>query len=354
MKILASFLVRISYLFALIACVLSSAALSAHAAEQIRIVGSSTLYPFTSTVAERFARKTGNPAPIVESTGTGGGIKLFCRGDEDSPTITNASARMKQAQFQGCVDEGVTHIVEIKVGYDGIVLGESQANNFSSLTRREIFLALAARVPSADDESVLVDNPYTHWNQINPSLPNFRIEVIGPPPTSGTRTAFLELVMDAGANSFPTLKSLDKKQFRPIARKLREDGSYIEAGENDNLIIQKLLANPERLGIFGYSFLDTNRDRVASTDIDGVSPKFDHILSGKYPIARAMYIYVNGDKATPAVKAFLKEYTRASTWGVNGYLADKGLIPLGKDEAREYGRAARNLTPLKKTELAKN
>nr|MCH9780048.1 substrate-binding domain-containing protein [Alphaproteobacteria bacterium] len=202
------------------------------AAQEITIVGSSTVYPFTAAVSERFARKTGYAAPIVESTGTGGGVKLFCAGiDRRTPDITNASSRIKRAQLQDCFDNGVTDVVEVHVGYDGIVMAHAKGGALQSLTRREVFLALANKVPDPQSDGqggadTLIPNPYTNWKQINPSLPDLPIEVVGPPPTSGTRVAFLELVMDTGAKTFPGLKQLDKKEFRAIARYLREDGKY--------------------------------------------------------------------------------------------------------------------------------
>ena len=272
--------------------------LQVKAEEQIKIVGSSTVFPFSTAVAEEFGRKTEYKTPIVEQTGSGGGMKLFCAGNgKQHPDITNASRRIKSKEFKKCSDADVK-IVEIKVGYDGIVLANSKRANVVKLFTRDIYMALAEKVPANEDGSELQDNPYQTWKDVNPSLPDVKIEVLGPPPTSGTRDAFVELAMDAGAKTFPALKELrgsskaGKKEFETIAHTIREDGAFIEAGENDNLIIQKLDQNPNALGIFGFSFLDQNTDKIQGSIVNGAEPTFDNILVGDYPISRLSLIHI--------------------------------------------------------------
>ena len=278
--------------------VISLFAVNIQAEEQIRIVGSSTVFPFSTAVAEEFGRTTKYKTPIVESTGSGGGMKLFCAGmGPEHPDITNASRRIKSKEYKKCTKAGIK-IVEVKVGYDGIVLANSKKGEVFNLTTRDIYLGLAEKVPANEDGSKLQDNPYKTWQDVNPSLPNIKIEVLGPPPTSGTRDAFVELAMDKGAKSFPALKELrgsskaGKSEFKKIARTVREDGAFIEAGENDNLIVQKLDSNPNAIGIFGYSFLDQNSDKLQGANVNGVSPEFEKILSGDYAISRSLYFYI--------------------------------------------------------------
>lgn len=328
--------------------------ISVNAEEQIKIVGSSTVFPFSTAVAEEFGRKTKYKTPIVESTGSGGGMKLFCAGNgEQHPDITNASRRIKSKEFKNCSKAGIK-IVEIKVGYDGIVLANSKKADVVELTTRDIYLALAEKVPANADGSKLQENPYETWNDVNPSLPNVKIEVLGPPPTSGTRDAFVELAMDAGAKTFPALKELrgsskaGKKEFKKIARTIREDGAFIEAGENDNLIIQKLDQNPDAIGIFGFSFLDQNADKVQGSVVNGAEPTFDNILVGEYPISRSLFFYVkkNHIRMKPSINDFVKEFTSKSAMGPDGYLVEKGLIPLPSDEYKKYKKAGKNLIEL--------
>ena len=250
-----------------------------YAEDQIRIVGSSTVFPFSTAVAEEFGRSTKFKTPIVESTGSGGGMKLFCSGiGFEYPDITNASRRIKQNEYNTCSENGI-RIIEVKVGYDGIVLANSKKGSLYNLTTRDIYLALAKEIPVNDNDLTLIDNPNKTWKDVNAELPNIKIEVLGPPPTSGTRDAFVELAMDSGAKSFTALKDLrssskeGKAEFKRIARTIREDGSYIEAGENDNLIVQKLEANPNAIGIFGYSFLEQNSDKLQGSNVNGVEPE---------------------------------------------------------------------------------
>ena len=328
--------------------------LQAKAEEQIRIVGSSTVFPFSTAVAEEFGRKTKYKTPIVESTGSGGGMKLFCAGTgKQHPDITNSSRRIKSKEFKKCSDAGIK-IIEIKVGYDGIVLANSKKANVVSLSTRDIYMALAEKVPANEDGSELQDNPYQTWKDVNPKLPNVKIEVLGPPPTSGTRDAFVELAMDAGAKTFPALKELrgsskaGKNEFKKIARTIREDGAFIEAGENDNLIIQKLDQNPNALGIFGFSFLDQNTDKIQGSIVNGAEPTFDNILVGDYPISRSLFFYVkkNHIRMKPSITQFVKEFTSLSAMGEDGYLVEKGLIPLSSEEYKKYKNAGKNLIEL--------
>lgn len=304
-----------------------------HARDQIRIVGSSTVYPFSTAVAEEFGRTSGFPSPIVESTGTGGGLKLFCGGVGDGfPDIANASRAIKDSEINLCAANGVDAITEIRVGFDGIVLANDKSAQQFEFTLPQIFLALAKEVPN-EDGTALIANPYTKWNEISPDLPNTDIEVLGPPPTSGTRDAFVELAMEAGCDSFPilaALKSTDKASHKAKCTTLREDGLFIEAGENDNLIIQKLQANTRALGIFGYSFLEQNQDVLQAATIGSTAPSFSNIADGNYPVSRSLYVYVK-DQHMPLVSGladYVVEYTSEAAFGRSGYLTAKGLIPL--------------------------
>ncbi len=322
---------------------------SAAAREQIHIVGSSTVFPFSTTVAERFGKKTSFKTPVVESTGSGGGLKLFCQGvGERTPDITNSSRRIKASEVELCASNGVAEIVEVQIGFDGIVLANSKQAERIELTLKQIFLALAKEVPV---DGRLVPNPYKNWSDVDPSLPNRRIEVLGPPPTSGTRDAFVEVAMEGGAKKLPVLavlKKENKSEFKRVAHSIREDGAYIEAGENDNLIIQKLEANPTALGIFGFSFLDQNEDKIQGSIVDGAEPTFDNIADGEYAISRSLYFYVKKAHVgtVRGLQEFVNEFTSDNASGEEGYLADKGLIPLPDDERAEVRQSAMALSPL--------
>ena len=332
---------------ALAAVVSVAAAGSAAARDQIRIVGSSTVFPFSTAVAETFGKTSSFKAPVVESTGSGGGIKLFCAGVGVShPDITNASRRIKKSEVEKCAANGVKEVVEVKIGYDGIAMGQSKAGADLKLTKKQIFLALAAKVPSGDK---MVDNPYKMWSEIDPSLPKVKIEVLGPPPTSGTRDAFVELVMREGAKAFPNIKKLDKKPFRAISDKMREDGAFIEAGENDNLIVQKLEANPSAVGIFGFSFLDQNADKIKGAEVEGVKPTFEAIADGSYKVSRSLYFYVKKAHVgvVPGIQEYVAEFTSEKAAGDEGYLTDKGLIPLPSADRKAMRKGASGLVPLK-------
>lgn len=319
------------------------------ARDQIRIVGSSTVFPFSKTVAENFGNKGKFATPVVESTGSGGGLKLFCAGIGDGhPDITNASRRIKKSEVEKCAKAGITEITEVKVGFDGIVLANSKSTAPIKLTKKQIFMALAKQVPI---DGKLVDNPYKTWKDVDASLPNTKIEVLGPPPTSGTRDAFSELAMEGGAKKFPMLKALrksDKKAFKAVAHAVREDGAYIEAGENDNLIVNKLVANPSAVGVFGFSFLDQNADKIQGGVIGGVEPTFENISAGKYGISRSLYFYVKKAHVgkVPGIKEFVAEFTSEDAFGEFGYLTEKGLIPLSKDERSQVRDGATSLSNL--------
>lgn len=323
-------------LSAAVAAMTVSTAASAQASrDYISIVGSSTVYPFATLVAERFGKTSGFKTPKIESTGSGGGLKLFCAGLGPShPDITNASRAIKQSEVDTCKENGIEDITEVKIGYDGIVLANSKSAPQFNLTEQEIFLALAKKVPNPDGSETLVDNPYKTWSEINSELPKQNIEVLGPPPTSGTRDAFAELAMEGGCDSFAFIKAMDKDQHKAVCHGLREDGAYIEAGENDNLIVNKLAANPAALGIFGYSFLEENTDKVQGSEIGGVAPTFEAIANGEYPLSRPLFFYVKNDHVgvIPGLKEYVAAFVAEDASGQNGYLQQNGLVPLSGEE----------------------
>ncbi len=331
---------------------------NAFARDNIEVVGSSTVYPFSTVVAERYGRSTGKATPKIESTGSGGGMKLFCSGvGTNYPDITNSSRRIKMSEFKKCQENGVKDVIEVQIGYDGIVIANSVDAKSINLSRKDIFLALAAKVPG-DTEGSLIDNPYTNWKQINPLLPDIDIEVLGPPPTSGTRDAFVELGMEGGCKKIAwiaALKKTDKNTYKQVCHTVREDGRYIEAGENDNLIVQKLEANPAALGIFGFSFLDQNADKVQGASIESVEPTFESIADKSYPISRPLFFYVKKAHVgvVPGMMGYLKEFTSERAWGVEGYLAEKGMIPLPIKERNLMGQNTRNLVTMSGNEALK-
>ena len=315
--------------------------------DQIRIVGSSTVYPFATKVAEMFGRTTDFKTPVIESTGSGGGLKLFCAGvGVEHPDITNASRAIKDSEVETCRKNGVTDITEVKIGYDGIVLAGSKKAPRMSISRKQLYLALAKDVP--DGNGGLEPNPYKRWSDIDSSLPNTPIEVLGPPPTSGTRDAFVELAMEGGCKNWVWIKDLkkaDKNRYKAICHGIREDGRFVEAGENDNLIVQKLDANPAAFGVFGFSFLDQNSDKIQGSKIDGVAPSFDAIADGSYPVSRPLFFYVKKAHAgvIPGIREYVDEFTSDRCWGDGGYLSDAGLIPLPNDERAKVGGDAQSL-----------
>lgn len=314
----------------------------AFARDQIRVVGSSTVYPFTTAVAEQFG-KTGGKTPVVESTGTGGGMKIFCEGvGVRTPDATNASRRMKIGEFQLCQKNGVKEIIELKIGFDGLTIAQSKAGAPLKLTLAQVFLALADKVPGPNGD--LIANPNKTWSDVDKSLPNLKIEVLGPPPTSGTRDSFHELILEPGAESIPALKALkakDRKAFDTAWKSLRRDGAWVEAGENDNVIVQKLEANKDIFGVFGYSFLEENSGKLRGVPLNGVTPEFETIASEKYPASRAMFVYFKKQHmgTIPGLDKFLAEYVSVKALGEDGYLPRKGLVALPKNELEQV-RAA--------------
>ena len=322
--------------------------------DQINVVGSSTVYPFSTVVAENFGNKTGIKVPKIESTGSGGGMKLFCKGlGTGHPDITNASRRIKKNEFSQCKENGID-VVEIKVGYDGIVIANSKKAKLLNLTKRQIFLALAKQVPKGNKEGgSLVDNPNKKWSDIDPNLPNKKIEVLGPPPTSGTRDAFNELAIEGGCKTFPKLKAIkkqDKKKYKAICRAVREDGAFIEAGENDNLIVQKLIENESAFGVFGFSFLIENEDKIQGSTVDGMAPTMETIADKSYGVSRPLYFYVKlaHVDVIPGIREFLEEYTSEDSWGPGGYLEERGMIPMPENEREFFKKNAEEIIPLTK------
>jgi phosphate transport system substrate-binding protein len=304
----------------------------------IRIVGSSTVFPFSTAVAESFGARTEFPTPVVESTGTGGGMRLFCQGvGVDTPDITGASRRMTPSEYAQCQSNGVREIVELPIGFDGIVIADIADGPELDISRAQIWRALAAQTVAED--CTLIDNPNEHWSDVDATLPSLRIEVFGPPPTSGTRDAFVELAMEAGAEEVAAETGCEIPD-EAMAR-IREDGAWIDAGENDNAIVQTLVNTPTAYGVFGYSFLAQNGDRIQAARVDGVAPEFDAIASGEYPISRSMFVYAKRQHVgvVPGVQEYLTEFSSDDAWGDFGYLTDRGLIPL--PEARRAELAQR-------------
>ncbi|MGA9580627.1 MAG: substrate-binding domain-containing protein [Allosphingosinicella sp.] len=311
--------------------------------QQIQIVGSSTVYPFTTAVAEQFQRTNPGMSAIVESTGTGAGLKLFCAGVGDQhPDMTNASRRIKESEFQDCAKNGVRQVIEVPVGIDGLALIEGKSGADMSLTVRDVYAALAAN-PFGKP------NTAKTWKDVNPALPAVAIQVYGPPPTSGTRDSFAELILEKGCDSDPAMKALkesDSDKHKDLCTKIREDGAYVEAGENDNLLVQKVAANPGAIGVLGYSFLEENGDKVKGIPLGGIAPTAETISNLTYPGARQIYLYAKGEhlNVIPGMREFLAEYARA--WSKGGYLERRGLIPSPADVQSKATEAATRQTPM--------
>ncbi len=331
-------------LTAITAFALASTALAgaAYARDQIRIVGSSTVFPYTQAVAEQFAGASGMAAPVVESTGTGGGMQIFCGGvGAEHPDITGASRAMTKSEYELCTKNGVDNITEVLIGYDGLTISHSVNGPEVNLTSAQVFQALASEV---EVNGALVPNPYKRWNEIDPSLPDAEIQVFGPPPTSGTRDAFVELVMHVGCNEFETIAALeesDEDAWEQVCSRMRQDGPFVEAGENDNIIVQRLQADPNALGIFGYSFLYENTDTLKPVKINGVSPSLETIADGSYPVSRPLFVYIkNAHRGViPGLDEFVAEYVSEEAFGPDGYLPERGLVAL-PDAEREATREA--------------
>ena len=317
--------------------------------DSISIVGSSTVYPFTTTVAEKFGKQGKFKTPKVESTGTGGGIKLFCAGiGPQHPDIVNASRAMKQSEFDTCKQNGIKDIVEVKIGYDGITMSVDKKSQLKALTRHQVYLALAKEVPDPTNTTTLIPNPYKKWKDIDKSLPDVKIEVLGPPPTSGTRDSFAELYLESGCSNYAWIKSMkdvDEKRYKRICDSIREDGAYIEAGENDNLVVQKLQSNPTSVGIFGFSYLAENQSKIRGLSIDGVDPTFETVASAKYVTSRPLFIYVKKAHigTIPGIKEFMEEYVSDKALGSEGYLSDRGLVPLDKSALNKTKAGVKSL-----------
>jgi phosphate transport system substrate-binding protein len=314
----------------------------AFARDQISIVGSSTVFPYTQAVAEEFANKTGSPAPVVESTGSGGGMKIFCQGiGVDHPDITGASRAIKDSEKELCAENGVDDMTEVQIGSDGLSIAVSREGQAFDVTKTEIYQALAAQVP-VDGE--LVDNPYTKWSEINPDLPDAEITVYGPPPTSGTRDAFVELAMVKGCMDMPYWAEKGEDAAEEGCGAMRTDGPFIEAGENDNLIVQRLEADPNAYGIFGYSFLFENQDKLKAVAVEGVEPTAETIESGEYGISRPLFFYIkNAHRGViPGMEEFIAEYLSEAAFGPGGYLSERGMVPLGDAKREQVREAALN------------
>jgi len=320
--------------------------------DYINIVGSSTVYPFSTTVAEQFGKTSQFKSPKVESTGSGGGLKLFCEGvGPKYPDVANASRRIKPSEVSDCQKNGVKDIVEVKIGYDGIVVASSKKSKPLVVTLRQLWLALAKQV-AGTEAGKLTANPNSKWSDIDKALPAIKIEVLGPPPTSGTRDAFVELALEQGCSTFEWVKALkasDEKKYKEICHTLREDGAFIEAGENDNLIVQKLEANPSAFGIFGYSFLEQNTEKLQAATIGGTPATFETISNGSYPISRPLFMYVKKAHigVIPGISEYLAEFTSPKAWGPEGYLAGKGMIPLSDTERSTVKQTVTTLEPMK-------
>lgn len=323
------------------------------ARDAIWAAGSSTVFPFTTRVAENFAQKTGAAAPRVESLGTGGGIAAFCAGvGPNTPDIANASRRMKASEFDQCAANGVTEIVEVMIGYDGIVIATAVNGADYDFQGGDLYLGLARETPDGDGFRA---NPHTTWSQVRAGLPGDRIQVYGPPPTSGTRDSWLELGMAPSAEAVPQLAALaesDEDRFETLAHTLREDGAWIDAGENDNAIVQTLTRTPGALGVFGFSFLEQNRDQVKGARVNGVEPTAETIASGEYPISRSMFIYIKKAHVgvTPGLEEFIAEYVSDASMGRGGYLQDRGIVPLPAELLATQRQAALDLTPMTRPE----
>jgi phosphate transport system substrate-binding protein len=357
----------------------SAAAGGAATGRTIRVVGASTLFPFSTAVAENFGARSGFRTPVVEGTGTGGGMNLFCAGvGQRHPDMTGASRPMLETEFALCQRNGVTEITEMMVGYDGIVLANAVTGpEVNEIDLHELFLVLAARIPmpvDADGQPLFgedgrmrdggdftaiegyacdafIANPFGRWSDVDSALPRERIEVIGPPPTSGTRDAFVEIAMQGGARQIDCMEELrasDRGQFSEVTSRIREDGAWIDGGENDNVIVQTIAQSPAQFGIFGYSFLEQNSDRIKGVPISGVQPEYDLISSGEYPISRSMFFYVKNQHVgvVPGMAEFVEEFVSEEAFGPFGYLAERGLIAL-PDEMRDAEREnAMSLTPM--------
>ena len=326
-----------------VAIALTASAGIAAARDQVKIVGSSTVFPYSQAAAEEYANKSGNPAPVVESTGTGGGFKAFCGGiGPDFADITGASRAIKSSEIELCTANGVTDITEALIGYDGLSIAHARSAPDMDLTEEQIFKALAAELP--DGNGGFVANPNKKWSDIDASLPDFDIIAFGPPPTSGTRDAFVELVMHDGCSGLAGMADLKKAnadKWNEVCSRMRQDGPFVEAGENDNLIVQRLESDANAVGIFGYSFLYENSDKLKAVEVNGIAPDFDTIADGSYPVSRPIFFYVKNAHrdVIPGMNDFLMEYVSDGALGADGYLPERGLTPLSAEKLKELQQA---------------
>lgn len=338
------------FIFCALTCYISMSHGIATADDQrISVVGSSTVYPFAKMVADQFSMMTGHDLPLEESIGTAEGFRLFCTGIGNAhPDVANASRRIKRSEMESCMANGVGDIVEIKIGYDGITVANAKDAPFFNLSHRHLFLALAKTVPYS---GVLVANPYRKWMEISLTLPSFEIHVFGPPSTSGTRDSFIKLVLEKACSGFPEIQALKEhspERYKEVCSTLRSDGVYIDSGENDYLIVEKLDADPSALGIFGFSFLDRNRDRIKGSGIAGIRPEFSSIVSGQYSLVRPLYMYVKKERVgkVPGLREYIDEFTNEWSLGPDSYLAEEGLVPLPREERKKNSYIAKKLKPL--------
>ncbi|WP_092003215.1 substrate-binding domain-containing protein [Marinobacter pelagius] len=349
-------MMKLNKAFATVALAGSVAAMSAPAMarDTISIVGSSTVYPFATVVAERFGTKTDFATPKLESTGSGGGLKLFCQGiGTQHPDITNASRRMKPSEFDLCQGNGVTDITEFRIGSDGIVIASSKNADNLDITLEQLFLALGKEVPNPENEKELIPNPYKKWNEIDSDLPNVAIRVMGPPPTSGTRDSFNELALQGGCEDLPAVADMSEDDMEAVCQSIREDGAFIEAGENDNLIVQKLIDDKGMYGVFGYSFLEENADRLQAATLNGKVPTAEAIAADEYPVARSLFFYVKKAHigVIPGMEEYIEEFVSPAAMGPNGYLKSVGLIVPPREALMNLQDKAANMPNLQKDEL---
>jgi phosphate transport system substrate-binding protein len=328
-----------------LAVVAALAAGSAVARDQVRIVGSSTVFPFSTQVAEQFGKLPGQKTPVVESTGTGGGFQAFCKGvGEAQPDISNASRRIKKSELDECAKNGVS-VTEVPIGFDGIVYAYAASGPQINVTTKELFLASAKTVPVGGQ---MVANPYKKWNEINPSLPANDIIVYGPAPNHGTRDAVVELVLDAGCDQVPEIKALPAADKKKVCNTTREDGAWVDIADAYNVTVDRTLKTPGSVGIIGFGFYDNNRSKLKAMTVNGVEATFDNIASSKYPVARSMYFYIKREHVgvIPGLKEFVAEFTSKKAIGDDGYTVEKGLIPLSKAALEKVQKDAAGLAKM--------
>mgnify|MGYP001829023398 CR=1 FL=1 len=342
-------------IFAVLAAssVLATGSLSAeNRRDYMMIVGSTTIYPFSELVVERFVDGSGFKTPMVQPTGSGGGLSLFCNGsDELDPDITYASRPIRKSELDKCRKNGVGDVVEIKIGYDGIVLARSADAERVSLSRRDIYLALAELVPNPGDGEPFIPNPYETWKDVNETLPAIALEFWGPSRGSGTRYVFARLGMEEGCRTIDgmiELEEIDPWKYRSVCRTFRDDQVYLKVGENDELNVEALKANTNALAIISYGVLEANLDLIRGIAVDGIPPDFQTISNGSYLISRPLYLYVKKSSADryPGLREFVAEFTSDEAWGEAGDLRTQGLIPMSGDERKKYAEIAITLTPM--------